>query len=122
MHVDVDLAVGDEVGLLEERAELHDPRVVDEHVERAEIRLDAVDERLEGGPVGDVERVALRVRAELRRRGLRGREIEVADRDLHPLAEKVAGGLLADAARAAGDRGDLAGEDAGGLLGHGNGS
>jgi hypothetical protein len=44
-------------------------------------------------------------------------DVEVADRHFHALAHERAGRLQADAARAAGDGGDLAGEDAG-LLGH----
>ena len=80
--------------------------------------LGVVDEAVEGGAVGDVERERDGAAAELLRRGLRGLEVEVADRDLHALAHERPGGRLADAAGAAGDERDLTDEDAG-LLGHG---
>jgi len=118
VHVDVDLAVGGRVVLLQERPELHDPGVVDEDVQWAEVRLDRVEERLEGAAVGDVERVGLDGRAELGGGGLRGGEVQVADGDFHALGDERARRLLADAAGTAGDRYDLTAEDAG-LLGHG---
>ena len=87
--VDVDLALGGLVGLLEERAELHDPRVVDEDVDRPELLLGVLDELLDRRAVGDVELEGDRPRAELVGGALRLGEVEVADRDLHPLPDEA---------------------------------
>ena len=60
----------------------------------------------------------MRAVAELGGGGLGGGGVEVADRDDDALAGERAGERLADAAGAAGDDGDLAGQRAG-CLGHG---
>ena len=85
VEVDVDLAAHRVLALLDERRHRHDPGVVDDHVERAELALGLVEEGGEGGAVGDVERQRDGPAAE-RRRGLLGqRQVEVADRDRQPL-------------------------------------
>ena len=99
------------------RPDLHDPGVVDQHVERAELLLGAVEERREGRAVGHVERQRDGARAELGGGLAGGIEVDVADRDPHALAQERFGRGAADPARGAGDRGGLSGEDAG-LLGH----
>ena len=85
---------------------MHDPGVVDEDVERAELRLDGVEERSERLAVGDVELEGLDARrrapAAVAWAGSRSRS-PIAD--LHALAHHRLGGGLADAARAAGDGG-----------------
>ena len=114
VDVDVDHAARAFVGLVGERAEVHDPGVVDEHVERAEALLDDVEEVAHRRAVGDVELDGERSVPELARREPRGGEVDVADRDLHPGAHARLRGGATDAAGAAGDRDDAAGELAGG--------
>jgi hypothetical protein len=117
VDVDVDQPGRGRVVLLDEAPQRHDPRVVDEHVDRAQALLDGVDERLEGVAPGHVEREALRVGADLGG-GLAGEvDVEIADRDRHALAHEGLRGRLADAARGTGDRRYLPDEDAG-LLCH----
>jgi len=60
---------------------VHDPGVVDEHVEGAELRLDRVEEARERAPVGHVERERDGAAAELRRGPPRELQVEVAERD-----------------------------------------
>ena len=55
VEVDLELAGDGGVRLLLEGADGHDPRVVDEHVERAEAALDLVEEGGEARAVGDVD-------------------------------------------------------------------
>ena len=57
-HVDLDLAPRDGRVLLRERADGHDPGVVDQHVERAQLALGLVEERGEAVGVGHVGGVA----------------------------------------------------------------
>ena len=85
---------------LGERAERHDPGVVDQHVERAEPLRDLVEEVGEGVAVGDVELERDRPAAELGRRLLGELLVEVADRDLGALAHQRGRGRLADPAGA----------------------
>ena len=72
---------------------------------------------MNAGAVGDVERQAERAVAELGGGRFRRRRVEVADRDPGSLARQGEGGGAADAAAAAGDRDDFAGERAR-FLGH----
>src|SRR5215208_6296947 len=65
VDVDVELAYGRGVVLLEERPERHDSGVVDHHFERSEVVLHRVEERGDRWPARDVERVGAHVRAEL---------------------------------------------------------
>ena len=119
VDVDVDHPLGGGVVLVPDRvADLHDPRVVDQDVDRAELRLGAVEEVLDRRALGHVELEGDGAVTELLGGLLGGREVEVADGDLHALAQEGLRGGAADAAGGAGDRGDLAGEDAV-LLGHG---
>ena len=107
-QVEVDLP-GDAVGaLFHERPDDHDPRVVDEHVERPEPALDLVEEVGEAGVVGDVEPEPDRVAAEVGGRRLRGGAIEVAHGDPRALAGQGLGDRAADAPATAGDGDDLA--------------
>ena len=108
---------GRQVVLVDEAADLHDARVVHEHVERPELLLGGVEEAREGGAIGDVERKRDGARAELRRGAPRGIDVEVADRHAHALAQEGFGGRAADATCGARDRGRLSGEYAG-LLCH----
>ncbi len=108
MNVDVDHALGGAVVLVDELAQRHDSRVVDEHVERAEALFDLVEEALEGVAKGDIELERERVAAELGRRLLGQLAVEVADRDLGALAHQRLSGGLADPPCAAGDRHYLA--------------
>ena len=101
------------------RADLHDPGVVDEHVERPELLFGAVQEGGERVAVGHVECQRDGARAQLGGGLPRRVEVHVADRHPHALAQERFGGRAPDAARGTGDRGGLSGEDAG-LLGHGS--
>ena len=56
VQVDVDHPPRGQVVLVDEAPDLHDAGVVDEHVERPELLLGAVEERRERVAVGDVER------------------------------------------------------------------
>ena len=119
MEVDVDHPLRGQVVLVDEAPDLHDPGVVDEHVDRPELLLGPVEERREGGAVGHVERQRDGARAELGGGLARRLDVHVADRHLHALAQERLGGGTPDPARGTGDRGGLSGEDAG-LLGHGS--
>ena len=110
VEVDVDHALGGRVGLLDERPDRHDPRVVDQDVERAELALDLVEERREARAIGHVERQPDRSVTELVGRPLRQRRVDVADRDLRTLGDQRRRGGPADAAGAAGDRDHLPGQ------------
>jgi hypothetical protein len=90
--------------LVEERPDGHDPRVVDEDIDRADCGLDVVDELLERRPVRDVEMEALSGLGERLSSLLRKLLIEVADRDRRALARKRSGRRGADSARATRDR------------------
>ncbi len=117
VQVDVDHAPRGQVVLVDEAAEVHDAGVVDEHVHRSELLFGAVEEGAERRAVADVEWQSDGARAQLGG-GLAGHvEVHVADRDPHALAQQRLRGRLADAARGAGDRRRLPGEDSG-LLGH----
>ena len=59
-----------------------------EHVERAESLLDLVEKALEGIAPGDVELERERLAAELGGGPLGELAVEVADRDLRPLADQ----------------------------------
>jgi hypothetical protein len=116
-QVDLELA-GDARGrLLLERRDRHDPRVVDEDVDRPEPALDLVQERGEAGEVGHVEVEADHALAELRRRALGGRRVDVPDRDAGALADERLGERPPDPPATARDDGDLAAQRAR-LLGH----
>ena len=117
MDVDVDHAHRGGLVLVDEAAQRHDAGVVDQHVEWPEALLGGIDEGLEGVALGHVELEPGGVGADLGGRLLGELGVEVSDGDLHPLARKGLRRRLADAARGAGDGGDLADEDAG-LLCH----
>ncbi len=115
--VDVEDPLSGRVVLVDERADRHDPGVVDQDVHRTELLFGCVQELGERGPVGHVERQPHGAVAELGG-GLLGRlQVDVADRHPHALAQERLRGGATDATRAAGDRGGLSGEDTG-LLGH----
>ncbi len=117
VEVDVDHANRREVVLVDEAPDLHDAGVVDQHVERAELLLGGCEECVERVSVGHVERQRDRARSELGGGLTGGVVVDVADRDLHPLAQQRLGGGPSDPARGARDSDRLSGEDAG-LLGH----
>ena len=106
MEVDVDLSDLTGLVLLDERPEVQDAGVVDHDLERPEIGLDAVQEILERGRIGDVERIAGAV--QLGRGGHGRRRVDVADRHPHPTFAERGGDGAADATRAARDGGHLA--------------
>ena len=108
MEVDVDHPVRGRVGFGGELADRHDPGVVDQDVERPEPLRDLVEEVGERVAARHVELEADRLGPELGR-GLVGElAVEVADRDLGPLARQRGRGRLADSTGAARDRHDLA--------------
>ena len=109
------------VVLLLERAHGHDPRVVDEHVERPEAPLDLVEERGEARPVRHVEAQADGAPAELAAAASAPRRRRRRSRPGTPSRRQRERQRLADAAATAGDDGDLAVERAR-LLGHGSSS
>ena len=113
MEVDVDHPPRGEVVLVDEAPDLHDPGVVDEHVDRAQLLLGPVEELRKGGALGDVERE--RDRAGTQLRGGPGGlvVVHVAYRDLHALGEERFGGGAPDPAGGTRDGGGLSGEDAG---------
>jgi hypothetical protein len=108
VDVDVDDPPRGRVGLGVERAQRHDPGVVDEHVERAEPSLDGVEEGPHRVALDDVDVQRDRAVTELGRGLLGGGVVEIADRDLHPGAHARGRGRAADPSRGAGDRDDLA--------------
>jgi hypothetical protein len=55
-EVRLQLRAGLRLGELLHHAQRHEPRVVDHHVQAAEVRDRAVDGRVHGVPVGDVQR------------------------------------------------------------------
>ena len=118
VQVDVDLARGGRVALLGEAAELHDPGVVDQHVERAELLLGLVEEALERRR-GRSRRAAARASPPPSSAAVRSASSTSRSpiATFAPLRDERRRGRAADAAGAAGDRDDLAGERAG-LLGH----
>src|SRR5438270_9956555 len=80
-EVDVDHSAGDGMRLVEHGSDRHDPGVVHEHVERADLALDVHDECGEGVRVGDVESARDDIGAERVRRRVDGLLVDVADRD-----------------------------------------
>ena len=117
MDVDVHHPVGGPVVLVEEAADLHDPRVVDQHVHRPEVAFHLVEEALEGTPVGDVQLGGDGPRAELGGGLLRSLQVHVAQRHLHALAHQSLRRCPADPACSPCDGSDLSVQRAG-LLGH----
>jgi hypothetical protein len=117
VEVDVDHAPRGQVVLVDEATDLHDPGVVDQHVERSQLLLGSVQEGREGVAVGHVQRQGHRARAELRSGRTCGLEVHVADRHLHAVAQERFGGRTSDPACGARDGGCLSCEDAG-LLCH----
>jgi hypothetical protein len=117
VDVDVDQAHRGRLVLVEEASQRHDAGVVDEHVERPEALLGGIDEGLERVALGHVELEPGGVGADLGCSLLGELGVEVPDGDLHALAREGLRRRLADAARGAGDGGDLADDDAG-LLCH----
>ena len=119
VEVDVDHPPRGQVVLVDEAADLHDPRVVDEHVDRPELLLGA----RRGTPRrsrGRSRRAAARpsLAAELRRRSARAASTSRSPiATFMPWRRNACGGRPPDPAGGACDRGGLAGEDAG-LLGH----
>jgi hypothetical protein len=104
VEVDVDHRPRGLVRLLDERADRHDPGVVDDHVDRAELVLGLVEEAAERVTVGDVELEGDGIAAELGR-GLLGEVgVDVADRDPGAAADQRLCRAAADSARPPGDR------------------
>ena len=83
------------------------PALLTSDVDRAENVLDVVEEALEGLGVGDVE-LGVGGDAELADRLLEALGVDVADGDLRAVGDQALCGAVADAARTAGDRDDLA--------------
>ncbi len=117
VQVDVDHPPRREVVLVDEAPDLHDPGVVDEHVDRAQLLFGSVEELREGGALGDVEWQGDRAGAQFRGGLGSCLVVHVAYRDLHALGEEGFGGGTPDTPGGTGDRGCLSGEDAG-LFGH----
>ena len=111
-QVDRDRASGHRLVLGVDRPGVHDPGVVDEHVERAEAVLDAVEERGERRVVGHVDADAEGVPAELGGHLVGEIAVEIADRDPGALTRQRLSRRVADAARPTGDRDDLVGQRA----------
>src|SRR5690606_19293307 len=110
--IDVDLPVGDRVGLLEERPGGHDAGVVDEHVDPAELHVGQAEELVEGSPVGDVEGQSEHRGAEARTDPgggvLHEILVDVADGHARAGRDEGFGRRLSDAACSAGDDNPLA--------------
>ena len=94
------------VGLVLDPVERHDPGVVDQHVDRAELRLDLVEEALERRAVRHVDDPAEHRRA----LALHGDLVQVADGHGRADAGEQLRRRGADATPAAGDDDDLAGQ------------
>jgi hypothetical protein len=101
VDVDREQALRDLVGLLEERPDRHDARVVDQDVERSLRRLGRVEERGERLASRDVE--AQTDCPKSRRRRLGRGDVEVAERHACTVPAEALHGRGADPARAAGD-------------------
>ena len=110
VEVDVDHPLRGRIGLVDERADRHDPGVVDEDVERAEPALNLDKEGFEAGAVGDVECQADGAAAELGSCLLGQRGLDVADRDPGALRDQRGRRRPPDSPCSAGDSDDLAGE------------
>jgi len=78
VEVDVDHPRRRGIGLGHERADGHDPGVVDQHVQRAEPGLDLIKEIREARAVGDVERERVTALAQLGGGGASRLDVEVA--------------------------------------------
>src|SRR5690348_3246414 len=92
----------------EQQVVLRDAGVVHEHVDGTEVLLDALDQRLDLGLVGDVAGISLCSAAQSGRRRFRLGPVPAADRDLRARGDKGFGDRVADAAGPAGDEYDLA--------------
>ena len=102
MDVDVDQAPRDVIGLIEERPDRHDSRIIDQDVDWALRRLGGIDEGRERLAIGDVE--AQPDRPQPRRRRLNRRDVDVAQRQPGAVPAQALGGRGADPARSTGDR------------------
>ena len=94
-------------GDLDDRREIEDAGVVDQDVEAAEMRHSGGDGRVDRLLLRDVELDAEGVRPEFGREGLRALLVQVRDDDLRAFLDVALRNRLADAARRAGDDGDL---------------
>ncbi len=117
VHIDVEDALGRRVVLVEERPDRHDPGVVDQHVDGAQLRLGVVQEARERLVLGHVQAQGDRRRPQLPCGGARRLDVEVADRHAHAHARQRLCRRAPDPARRPGDRGGLTCQDAR-LLGH----
>lgn len=81
VDVDVQDSAGYRVWFVDNPPHGHDAGVVDQHVDRAELALDGVEESRKRIRVGDIE-FAVHVEVEIGTRLFRHRLIDVADRDL----------------------------------------
>ena len=102
--VDIEDAVGHVVGLVEKWSDRHDPRVVDQDIERPEGGFGLVEEVGEPVRVGDVERIGDDTVAELGCGRLRCVGCDIADRDTCAGVDECDRDLAADAASATGYR------------------
>jgi hypothetical protein len=107
VDVDVQNAPGDGVGLVDDLADGHDARVVDQDVDRAELALYLVEEIRERIPVCDIE-FAVHVQAQVGAGLLHGRLVDVADGHLGAQLVQRGGGGQTDTAGTAGDHDDFA--------------
>jgi hypothetical protein len=119
VQIDVDHPPRRLIALVDEPPNLHDPGVVHEHVDRAELALGLVQEAGERVAVGHVQRQGHSAPTELCGGPIRLLGIDVADRDPHALAQQRLRSGSPDPARSAGDGRRLSGEDAR-LFGHGS--
>jgi hypothetical protein len=98
VQVDVDHPLRRRVVLVDEAAERHDPGVVDQDVEWPQPLRDLIEEVGERVAARDVELEADRLPAQLGRRLIGERLVEVTDRNLGALAHERGRGRLADSA------------------------
>ncbi len=102
-QVDVDHPVRGGVGLVDERADGHDPGVVDQDIQRAEPVLYLIQERGEAVAIGHIQREPDRSPSQLAR-GLLGQcSVDVADGHAGPLGDQSGRGGAADPASSARD-------------------
>ncbi len=95
---------------LHERLDLVPAGVVDEHVDRPQLRDHLRDAGANLRGIGDVDAGSDRTAADLARRSRSARRVDVGDRDLRTLLDEARGDRAADAAGPSGDEHDLVGK------------
>lgn len=108
-QVDLENATGDRVGFLREPAEGHDSRIVDKHVDRAELLLDGAEESAKRVRVGHIQRQR-GSEAQVRARLHDHRRVDIPNGDDSARLRQTRSDRSADAPSTSGDNNHLARE------------